>query len=252
MSIAYLNQCLKYTEHPDLFSQDESSKPFVHSYQKIHDSAINALSLSLPEIQRLQITEQLIESLIHLNKHEQANTYLSNLTRKYPLSKRVNLLRGLMLEGSPDKAIAHYRDILTSHPTCLKSQKRVIALSLPDDQINMLVEYLDIYSGDQEAWSYLSGLYESQGMFRQAIFCVEEMVLANTMLHFNFERLGRLFLEMKDVEKSLKYYLKAIELCESDKTSLKGAKRCLDMMEEKTKVHLALVDMIDMLLNRLK
>ena len=50
-------------------------------------------------------------------------------------------------------------------------------MSRPVDAISALVEFLEAFPTDGEAWSELASLYLSQGMSRQAIFCLEESLL---------------------------------------------------------------------------
>lgn len=47
----------------------------------------------------------------------------------------------------------------------------------PIDATAALVEFLEAFPTDGEAWSELASLYQSQGMARQAIFCLEEALL---------------------------------------------------------------------------
>lgn len=52
-------------------------------------------------------------------------------------------------------------------------------LSRPSDAINALNELLEISPTDIEAWAELSDLYLSQGLFSQAEFCLEEVLLVS-------------------------------------------------------------------------
>ena len=51
------------------------------------------------------------------------------------------------------------------------------SLSRPADAISALVEFLDAFPTDAEAWCELSDLYHSQHLSGQAIFCLEEALL---------------------------------------------------------------------------
>ena len=51
------------------------------------------------------------------------------------------------------------------------------SLSRPDDAIAALVRLLDSSPTDAEAWSELSELYLRQGLYGQAIFSLEEVLL---------------------------------------------------------------------------
>lgn len=52
-------------------------------------------------------------------------------------------------------------------------------LSRSSDAINALNELLEISPTDIEAWAELSDLYLSQGLFSQAEFCLEEVLLVS-------------------------------------------------------------------------
>lgn len=248
MSIDYLKHARQFTEDPDNFT----TQNFEFSYQKLHDTALIVLKTRLSQYERINTIEQLIESAIHLNKLALASHHLSSLSLKFPNSKRVGLLQGLLLEKqSPDLAFTHYTALLETYPTLLKARKRIIALSPKETQINLLVEHLDVFSGDQEAWSYLAELYESNGLFDQACFCVEEMIMGRPTVHFNYTRIGRLLLLRGEFKLGLKYYCRAVELCDSDVVGLKGILESVVGIQVKSEVHVKLVEMANMLLNRI-
>jgi ER membrane protein complex subunit 2 len=50
-------------------------------------------------------------------------------------------------------------------------------MSHAEEAISSLVKLLDMSPTDAEAWSELSDLYLSQGLYQQAIFCLEEVLL---------------------------------------------------------------------------
>lgn len=50
-------------------------------------------------------------------------------------------------------------------------------MSRPVEAITALVELLDAAPTDAEAWAELSEVYQSQGLYQQAIFCLEEVLL---------------------------------------------------------------------------
>ena len=45
------------------------------------------------------------------------------------------------------------------------------------DATTALTEFLDVSPTDAEAWAELSDLYASQGLYQQAIFALEEVLL---------------------------------------------------------------------------
>lgn len=50
-------------------------------------------------------------------------------------------------------------------------------MSRVSDAISALVEFVEAFPTDAEAWCELADLYQNQGMSSQAIFCVEEALL---------------------------------------------------------------------------
>lgn len=50
-------------------------------------------------------------------------------------------------------------------------------MSRSADAIAALVDFLDAFPTDAEAWCELADLYQAQGMSTQAIFCLEEALL---------------------------------------------------------------------------
>ena len=50
-------------------------------------------------------------------------------------------------------------------------------LSRPSDAIDALIELLESSPTDIEAWAELADLYLSQGLYSQAVFCLEEVLL---------------------------------------------------------------------------
>ena len=50
-------------------------------------------------------------------------------------------------------------------------------LSRQSEAIVALVDLLEVSPNDIEAWSELSDLYLSQGLYAQAVFCLEEVLL---------------------------------------------------------------------------
>ena len=50
-------------------------------------------------------------------------------------------------------------------------------MSKPNEAISGLLQLLEACSTDAEAWAELADLYFSQGMYQQAIYCLEEVLL---------------------------------------------------------------------------
>jgi tetratricopeptide (TPR) repeat protein len=97
-------------------------------------------------------------------------------------------LKGLVKEadashnGDLEKVLNEYENILADNPTNIPITKRRIALlrsmgRIPE-AVTALIELLDFLPTDPEAWSELADVYLSQGMYQQAIYALEEVLLA--------------------------------------------------------------------------
>lgn len=126
-------------------------------------------------------------------------------------------------------------------------------MSREEDAISALVEFLEAFPTDAEAWCELADLYQSQGMTSQAIFSLEEALLitpnswnvcASTLTSINriylihsgkqlHARLGELFYisaiasDSKAVlpgllAMSIQYFCRSIELCDDYLRGLYG------------------------------
>lgn len=132
-----------------------------------------------------------------------AHLFLERLTQRFGASDdRIMGLRGLYQEAVADdlkdirEILLEYNQILRDNPMNIPVHKRRIALirSLKQypEAISALVDFLDSFPTDTEAWCELSDLYHSQGMSSQAIFCLEEALLATPLAWNLHARLGEM------------------------------------------------------------
>ncbi|EEP82132.1 predicted protein [Uncinocarpus reesii 1704] len=113
---------------------------------------------------------------------------LNRITSRFgSTNDRVIGLQGLCDEAltESDEALENvlegYETVLKDNPVNVPVLKRRIALlramDRPAEAVSALVEFLDAFPTDADAWSELSCLYQSQGLYSQAIFCLEESLL---------------------------------------------------------------------------
>ncbi|KAJ9191074.1 hypothetical protein DTO164E3_9028 [Paecilomyces variotii] len=132
--------------------------------------------------------EQHLLACLRTGDDKSAHIFLDRLTARFgPSNERVMGLRGLYQEavaedGKALEGVLHeYDEILEKQPANVPILKRRIALlrsmSRISDAISALVEFVEAFPTDAEAWCELADLYQSQGMSSQAIFCVEEALL---------------------------------------------------------------------------
>lgn len=91
-----------------------------------------------------------------------------------------------------------------------------------------LVELLHISPTDAEAWSELSDLYQEQGMYSQAIFSLEEVLLVTPNAWNVHARMGELVYlstlatspsnsgnQLRALSESMRRFCRSIELCDN-------------------------------------
>lgn len=145
-------------------------------------------------------------------------------------------LKGLVKEadashnGDLEKVLKEYEDILADNPTNIPITKRRIALlrsmgRIPE-AVTALIQLLDFLPTDPEAWSELADLYLSQGMYPQAVYALEEVLVAAPNAWNMHARLGEVqymaassigavdATYQKYLAESLKRFARSIELCD--------------------------------------
>ncbi|KAL1845599.1 Inositol phosphatase SIW14 [Paecilomyces lecythidis] len=132
--------------------------------------------------------EQHFLACLRTGDDKSAHIFLDRLAARFgPSNERVMGLRGLYQEAVAENTKAledvlrGYDEILVKNPANVPILKRRVALlrsmSRVSDAISALVEFVEAFPTDAEAWCELADLYQSQGMSSQAIFCVEEALL---------------------------------------------------------------------------
>ncbi|KAK4104040.1 TPR-like protein [Parathielavia hyrcaniae] len=147
--------------------------------------------------------ENLIQSCLRTGDDQAAHACLKRLTVRFgDHNERVQALRGLVKEaearnnGELEEVLKEYNQILSGNGTNIPITKRRIALLRSmgrlSDATSALVQLLDFSPTDAEAWSELSAIYLSQGLYPQAIYAMEEvLVLAPNAWNIH-ARLGEL------------------------------------------------------------
>ncbi|KAK4122314.1 protein prenylyltransferase [Parathielavia appendiculata] len=147
--------------------------------------------------------ENLIMSCLRTGDDQAAHACLRRLIVRFgDDNERVQALRGLVKEaearnnGALEEVLKEYNQILSGNDTNIPIAKRRIALLRSmgrlSDATSALVQLLDFSPTDAEAWSELSDIYVSQGMYSQAIYAMEEvLVLAPNAWNIH-ARLGEL------------------------------------------------------------
>lgn len=167
------------------------------------------------------VSEQAAIAALECGASEFAQSLIREIARKFPTSSRTRRLQGMFWEASgvTEKAQEIYSSHLRSNPSDEIILKRQVAIqkTLGNTQaaIEALRSYVSIFSGDHEAWEELSDLYLSLGQYKQALFCLEELLM---FMPTNSEYLVRtadiLFIlgGPSGLKLARSYYAKAVEV----------------------------------------
>lgn len=182
------------------------------------------------------VLEQGATAALDVGELEFAERCLARLQKQFPKSLRTARLKGMLLEASSkyDAALAVYDEILEKAPTEQRVFKRKAALERSRGQLDaatkVLVEYLDTFMADTEAWLELAELYMLQRMYKQAAFCFEEAMLhtpQNSTVHVKLAECLYTIGGLENVQAARKYFAAAVDLSSgSDLRALYGLSAC--------------------------
>ncbi|MCJ1462160.1 hypothetical protein MMC07_000760 [Pseudocyphellaria aurata] len=195
--------------------------------------------------------ERLLLSCLRTGDDKAAHQCLEKLIDRFgATNERVMGLRGLYQEAVADgplaleKILAEYNDVLSEDPTNTPVSKRRIALlctlSRTAEAMDALVELLEASPTDIEAWAELSDLYLSKGLYSQAEFCLEEVLLVAPNAWNIHARLGEiLYISTtnnndgsvgKILAESVRRFCRSIELCDGYLRGYYGLKTASDRL----------------------
>ncbi|KAI4148532.1 MAG: hypothetical protein L6R39_002769 [Caloplaca ligustica] len=202
------------------------------------NASTNALPL-LPFLSRNESPEQwtshenLLYSCLRTGDDKTAHSFLEKLASRFGKDdERVMGLRGLYQEAMADddrallQILQGYDDILAEDPTNTPIRKRRIALlrglSREADAINAVADLLAVSPTDTEAWAELADLYIAQGLYQQAEFCLEEILLSAPNAWNVHARLGEILYvsaaasqdQIAALADSVRRFCRSIELCD--------------------------------------
>ncbi|KAI6090864.1 tetratricopeptide [Hypoxylon rubiginosum] len=189
--------------------------------------------LSAPETAELWTTyENLLLSCLRTADDKSAHECLGRLVNRFGNdNERIMALKGLLKEAAADDAttlnsvIKEYDQILQDNPTNIPILKRRAALlrsiGRTSESVTALTSLLDISPTDAEAWAELADQYFSQGLYSQAIFALEEVLVLQPNAWNIHARLGEvLFVSAKSSDnpgqlgEAIKRFSRSIELCD--------------------------------------
>lgn len=143
------------------------------------------------------------------------------LQKKFPESKRVGRLEGMLLEakGAWAEAEKAYSSLLEDNPLDQVIHKRRVAMAKAQGNVSVAIEwlnkYLEIFMADHDAWRELAEIYVSLQMYKQAAFCYEELILSQPMVplyHLAYADVLYTLGGLENLQNAKKYYASTIDL----------------------------------------
>lgn len=207
------------------------------SPKAISSSPLAAL-FSQPESTELWIIyENLLLSCLRTGDEEAAHECIERLVNRFGEdNERIMAFKGLVQEAEAsnkahlEKILKEYNDILAKNDTNIPITKRRIsllrALGRTSDAVSGLTALLDFCPVDAEAWSELADIYVEQGLYAQAIYSLEEVLVLAPNAWNMHARLGEVEYmaatasgtdenaSRKYLAESLKRFCRSIELCD--------------------------------------
>ncbi|PHH64911.1 hypothetical protein CDD81_3768 [Ophiocordyceps australis] len=214
-------------------------------------SPLKALFSATETPQLWTIYENLLLSCLRAGNDECANECLQRLTRRFGAKDdRIMALQGLQKEAQAssdaqlDKVLAEYETILEEDGANIPVHKRRIALlrsiGRVGDSITALNNLLEFSPTDSEAWAELADMYLSEGLYQQAVYALEEVLLLVPHAWNMHARLGEVSLmaasasgegsQQKHLAEALKRYCRSIELCDDYLRGYYGLKMVTDKL----------------------
>jgi len=149
----------------------------------------------------------------------------------------------LEAKGSWAEAEKAYSSLLEDNPFDQVIHKRRAAMAKAQGNISGAIEwlnkYLEIFMADHDAWRELAEIYVSLQMYKQAVFCYEELILAQPMIplyHLAYADVLYTLGGSENLQTAKKYYASTIELTGGKNTrALFGICLCTSAIAQLTK-----------------
>jgi len=191
--------------------------------------------------------------------HEKWRDYcLKKLMKQWPNSHRVERLKGIHQESLEkyDEAKKIYMKILVDKPQDCLTHKRLITMYKQRGKTSEAIEqmniYLETFVTDAEVWHELAEMYIDVGSLARAVYCFEELVLANARSIYYILTYAELLYSTNDYELSRKYFCLACYLDGNCLRALWGLLAVNMAMAEKDKSNEKMVQLQTFDCDRLK
>ncbi|KAF9618548.1 hypothetical protein IFM89_002243 [Coptis chinensis] len=174
-----------------------------------------------------------------------AKDCIKALQKKFPESRRVGKLEGMLLEakGLWEDAEKVYSSLLEDSPLDQVIHKRKISMAKAQGNISVAIEglnkYLEIFMADHDAWRELAEIYVSLQLYKQAAFCYEELILCQPtvpLYHLAYADVLYTLGGSENLQIAKKYYAATIDLTGGKNTrALYGICLCTLALGQQTK-----------------
>lgn len=186
--------------------------------------------------EKWQSYENIFLACLRTGDNESAYLCLEELTDRFgSTNERVTALRGLYAEATAktpeelDDVMAHYEEILKEDSSVFSIRKRRAALlrsmGKTSEAVAALTNLLDTSPTDVETWAELADVYVEIGLFDQAIFSLEEVLLFAPNAWNMQAKLGEVIFmsanraeggdQLKTLSESMRRFCRSIELCDN-------------------------------------
>ncbi|KAK2028501.1 tetratricopeptide [Colletotrichum zoysiae] len=213
----------------------QKAPAILQSNQKAFSSSPLLSLFSASETPELWIIyENLLIACLRTGDSHAAHQCLERLTLRFgDENERIMAFKGLVKEAEADndgelaQVLMEYETILGANATNIPVAKRRIALlkstGKTPEAIAALNSLLDFNPTDAESWAELADLYLSQGLYSQAIFALEEVLVLTPNAWNMHARLGEVLYmaasasegsSQEQLVESVKRFSRSIELCD--------------------------------------
>lgn len=174
----------------------------------------------LPKDELYDVLEQVAIASMDCGDGDLARRCVDDLEKAFPKSIRVSRLRGMLLEmqGKFELAEEKYSILLERDPQNYRVMKRMCGLAKSRGNVSVAISaciaYLKVNAVDKEAWEELADLYLSQGMCKQAAYCMEEILLLDPFVGASHRKYADILYTLggdENLATALKYYSSAIK-----------------------------------------
>lgn len=204
------------------------------------------------------VLEQVFLAAAELNHDGWREHCINRLTKKFPSSLRVERLKGINHESLKkwDEARKIYKKILADKPEDTATHKRLIAMQKQTGKISEAIgeinTYLETFPTDENMWHELGELYIEQCSLQRAVFCFEELIVANPRSLYYILTYAELLYSTGDYELSRKYFSLASYLDGANLRAIWGLIAVNMSLAEKDKSNLKMLELQNFAIDRLK